>query len=71
MTPDGFMALQALFGSAWTIFTGWKIPGTNTTPAAFLMAILFIAMVVRNIGRIFQIATYIDGVDNFSGKEGK
>lgn len=37
MTNAALQAIQAIFGLSWKFFTGWHIPGTNFTPAAFFM----------------------------------
>ena len=36
MIPKAFTLLQACINAAWELFTGWHIPGTALTPAAFI-----------------------------------
>ena len=37
MTSDGVLIVQFIFQTIWQFFTGWYIPGTGTTPAAFFL----------------------------------
>ena len=37
MTSDGVLIVQFIFQTIWKFFTGWYIPGTGTTPAAFFL----------------------------------
>lgn len=60
MTPDGLLVVKALFSNAWLLMTSWKLPGTNTTPAMFFMAILFVGFSIRNLGRVFHLDVYED-----------
>lgn len=41
MTDDAIAVLQCLFQTIWSLFTTWKIPGTNVTPAGW--ALFFLA----------------------------
>lgn len=54
MTADALLVLQTLFGSIWSIFTSWHIPGTAVTPAAFFLFLLFAAFVLRFIRSLFS-----------------
>lgn len=36
MTSKAFLLLQSVINAAWECFTGWHIPGTALTPAAFI-----------------------------------
>lgn len=47
MTQDAYSVVQLLFSSIWGLFTGFNIPGTNVTPAAFFIFILFVGIVIR------------------------
>lgn len=53
MSADALVVVQSLFGTIWSLFTGWYIPGTHTTPASFLIFILFASFALRFIKRIF------------------
>lgn len=37
MTYDGVLIVKFIFETIWRLFTGWYIPGTATTPAAFFL----------------------------------
>lgn len=54
MTADALLVLQTLFGSIWSIFTSWHIPGTAVTLAAFFLFLLFSAFVIRFIKSLFS-----------------
>lgn len=54
MTSDALLVLRALFSMIWSLFTSWHIPGTATTPAAFAMFILVVALVLRSIRSILN-----------------
>lgn len=47
MTSDALLVLQTLFGMIWRLFTSWKIPGTNTTPAAWFLFVVFAVTSLR------------------------
>lgn len=47
MTADALLIVQTLFGVVWKLFTGWKIPGTNTTPAGWFLFIGMAVLVLR------------------------
>lgn len=51
MTQDAITCLQMLFVLIWRLFTSWYIPGTHTTPAAFLFFLAFTGLILRFIGR--------------------
>lgn len=53
MSSDVLLLLGGLFRSVWTLFTGWYLPGTNVTPAAFSLSILFVWLIFRWIVRTF------------------
>lgn len=46
MTADALLVVQTLFGVIWRLFTSWKIPGTDTTPAGWF---LFVALAVLTL----------------------
>lgn len=41
MSNDVLLAMQGFFNAIWLFLTGWYLPGTNITPASFM---LFCAM---------------------------
>lgn len=51
MSPDGLVALAALFGPIWSLFTSWEIPGTHMTPAEWGFFLLTAALLLRFIKR--------------------
>lgn len=53
MRVDVFVFLQSFFALIWRFFSGWYIPGTNVTPAAFMLFLLFFALVLRLIRSLF------------------
>lgn len=55
MTQDAILVLQALFQMIWSLFTSWHIPGTNTTPAAWAMFMLFSVLILRVLRRFFSV----------------
>lgn len=54
MTSDGLAVLQALFGGIWSLFTSWKIPGTDTTPGAFFLFLILASIGLRFVVNIFS-----------------
>lgn len=61
MSADALMLLRGLFSAFWQLFTGWYLPGTNVTPVAFALAILFIWLILRWIVRIFGMQSSMKG----------
>lgn len=59
MTSDALLVIQTLFSTIWKLFTTWAIPGTNTTPGAFFIFLLFASFVLRYIVRIITGAVSI------------
>lgn len=54
MTSDALLVLQSLFSTIWSLFTSFKIPGTNVTPAMWAFFLLFAALGLRLCARIFN-----------------
>ena len=52
MSNDALSVLQVVFGSIWSLFTSFKIPGTNVTPAAWGLFILFTVVFIKLIRRV-------------------
>lgn len=61
MSADVLLLLRGLFSALWTLVNGWYLPGTNVTPAAFALAILFIWLILRWIVRIFGMQSSMKG----------
>ena len=55
MTRDGLLVLECLFGNMWRLFTSWYIPGTEVTPAGFLVFLAFGGLVLRWLSRLFEV----------------
>lgn len=47
MTNDAVLVVGTLFNVIWALFTEWKIPGTNTTPAGWFMFVLMTGLSIR------------------------
>ena len=54
MTSDGLQVIQFLFTQIWQFFMAWKVPGTDTTPGAFLVFLLLAGIALRFIIRLFS-----------------
>lgn len=54
MSADVLSLLSGLFSAVWQLFNGWYLPGTNVTPGAFALSILFVWLLVRRIVRLFD-----------------
>lgn len=64
MTRDGLLVVRCLFETVWRLFTSWHIPGTETTPAAFLMFIGVCGLALKFLYRIINIAPHVNMVDD-------
>lgn len=61
MSADALSVLSGLFSAVWQLFTGWYLPGTNVTPAAFAISILFIWLLIRRLVRMFDTQSTMKG----------
>lgn len=61
MSADGVSLLRGLFTAIWQLFNGWYLPGTNVTPGAFALAVLFIWLLVRRLVRILDTQSSMKG----------
>lgn len=52
MTSDAKLVLETLFTSIWSIFTSWHIPGTEVSPAAMALFLLFAVLGLRFLFRL-------------------
>ena len=57
MTADALQVIKCLFTPVWTLFNGWYIPGTNTTPAQFFLFLTAAIITIRFIKRIVSVDT--------------
>lgn len=48
MSNDAILVLECLFGTIWSLFTSWHIPGTDITPA-----VMFLFLASAGIGLRF------------------
>lgn len=55
MSSDFFLGLQMIFNIGWTVLTSFKIPGTNVTPAAFLLFITVSGLSLKFIRSLFGV----------------
>lgn len=53
MTQDALLILGALFGSIWSLFTSWEIPGTHMTPAEWSFFLLTASLLLRFLKGLF------------------
>lgn len=61
MSADALSLLSGLFSAVWQLFNGWYLPGTNVTPGAFALSILFVWLLVRRIVRILDTQATMKG----------
>ena len=52
MTQDAYLIFSTLIRQIWRLFSEWYIPGTNVTPAGFMLLVAFLAVVLRFLKRI-------------------
>lgn len=55
MTNDAKLILNCLFDTIWRLFTSWDIPGTNITPAEFILFLAFAGVSLRFLFRMLGI----------------
>lgn len=65
MTRDAFLFLSTFFSNIWRLFNSWYIPGTNVTPGAFSLGLLFIYLITRRLGRLL----FVGGVMSERGSD--
>lgn len=54
MTADALSVLGLLFGTIWKLFTSFRIPGTDVTPAGWILFTLFVPVVIRLLKRFID-----------------
>ena len=62
MFPDSVLVVKCLFTTIWSLFTSWKIPGTNVTPAMWAIFCLLFVFVLK-----FVIPFILGGTSLFVG----
>lgn len=71
MTSDAILVLQCLFQTIWKLFTAWRIPGTNVTPAAAFLFFLCAAIGLKFMGRVIGIGVdlqeYVEAREGLAG----
>lgn len=67
MTNNGFTVLQFLLAWGWRFLTGYYIPGTNVTPAAFLLFCWFVYLVKTLLVRFFNVQGFQSDKSKESG----
>lgn len=57
MSSDFLQILQGFTSSIWTLFTSFKIPGLNFSPAVLLFGILSFHLAIKMLSGIFNVTT--------------
>lgn len=55
MQTDAFNALRSFMGLIWSLFTGWKLPFTNVTPAMMIFFVLSIKIILKFVNSILSV----------------
>lgn len=58
MNADVFMGLWTFFGSVFSLFTSWHIPGTRVTPVGWALFCLNAVLCVKLVKGMFGILDY-------------
>lgn len=53
MSSDALAVVRSVFTDIWSLFTSWRIPGTDISPAAWALFSLFFILILQFIIRIF------------------
>lgn len=67
MSQDAIQIITFLPSMLWQLFTGFKIPGLNFTPAVFFFGVLSFGLAFRFLMSIINIST--SGFTNFQARE--
>lgn len=54
-TEDGVLILKCIFQTIWRLFTSWCVPGTDVTPAEFILFLAFAGVSLRFFFRMIGI----------------
>lgn len=57
MTQDVFSFLSGFLSAIWTLFNSWYVPGTNVTPAGFLLLCVFVPITLRFILNVIGVGS--------------
>lgn len=52
MTVNALAAVHMLFSTIWRLFTSWTFPGTNVTPASWIIFAFVLVVAVRFVKRL-------------------
>lgn len=55
MSSDAVLVLRCVFGTIWSLFSCFEIPGTHTTPAEFAFFALGFSLAIKIARRIIFI----------------
>lgn len=61
MSNDFLQILSGFTNAIWTLFTGFKIPGLNFSPAVLMFGILSFGLALKLLRGIFDIAPKSNG----------
>lgn len=64
MTSDAFSFLSGVMREMFSLFTSWRIPGTNVTPAMWFVFLLSVGVLFRFLGKLGFGKASIDDVSN-------
>ena len=67
MSSDAVQIITFLPSMLWQLFTGFKIPGLNFTPAVFFFGVLSFSLAFRVLMSIINIST--SGFTNYQARE--
>lgn len=54
MTSDAVLIVRWIFGYCWTLFTSWRIPGTDVTPAAMGFFLILSSFALRYLSSVLK-----------------
>lgn len=69
MTSDAIAIITYLPSMIWQLFTGFKIPGLNFTPAVFFFGILSFGLAFRFLMGVINIST--TGFTSYQAREAR
>ena len=68
MTSSVFQFFYSFFRLIWQFFNSWNIPGTNLTPAEFLIFLVVAWFLIRLIRTLFDVDFSDSSGNGSSGK---
>lgn len=69
MSSDALQIITYIPSMLWQLFTGFKIPGLNFTPAVFFFGILSFGLAFRFLMGVINIST--SGFTNYQAREAR